>query len=133
MARQHDVAEFLQAQRWKPFEWGVSDCCLFVADWVSQVSGHDPARELRGAYADPMGARNSLYLGGGYKTILRRSGWDETTDPVSGDIAVITAEGRRQMAIHCNGWFWRARKAGLAYQREVETLLVLKCPLQSQL
>lgn len=33
-----------------PFEWGARDCCLWAADVVQAVTGHDPAVDLRGAY-----------------------------------------------------------------------------------
>lgn len=40
----------IQAAR-APFAWGKSDCGLFLADWVLAATGHDPARDLRAAYA----------------------------------------------------------------------------------
>jgi len=45
---------FQELHRWKtlPFEWGVCDCCLVVADWVWRVKGQDPAAHIRGMYDD---------------------------------------------------------------------------------
>ncbi|NOU50274.1 hypothetical protein HG263_06925 [Pseudoalteromonas sp. JBTF-M23] len=40
---------YLQSCEHTPFELGVFDCCLFVADWVKYVHGFDPAPE-RGTY-----------------------------------------------------------------------------------
>lgn len=128
MARQHDVKAFLQNQRWKRFEWGASDCCLFVADWVREVTGDDPAKDFRGSYSNASGARNALYSGGGYLSILRRSGWKETGRAYPGDIAVLNVSGKRLMALWCEGWFWRAPLSGIAYRRDGEALLVLECP-----
>lgn len=36
-----------------PFVWGVSDCCLGLADWYNYLNGKDPAAHLRGQYFDP--------------------------------------------------------------------------------
>ena len=43
-----------------PFEWGVADCCLFVADAVQAMTGDDPASAYRGTYSNETGARLAL-------------------------------------------------------------------------
>ena len=46
------------------FEWGVSDCCLFVSDYVLEATGHDPASSHRGTYSTEIGAKRSLLKNG---------------------------------------------------------------------
>ena len=41
----------LQARMAAPFEWGVRDCCLWAADAVQAITGHDPAADIRGTYS----------------------------------------------------------------------------------
>ena len=47
---------YAELTRWMglPFEWGRTDCCLLLADWVARARGldFDPADHLRGAYDD---------------------------------------------------------------------------------
>lgn len=50
----------LDAYAAKPFEWGVSDCCLFIADAVQAMTGVDPAKPYRGRYSSETGARLAL-------------------------------------------------------------------------
>lgn len=58
--------EALLRQRWaQPFEWGVNDCWLFVADAILAQTGVDPAAPLRSAYATAMGAGRIVHGIGG--------------------------------------------------------------------
>lgn len=45
------LARYLARAARTPFVWGESDCGLFLADWVFAATGHDPACDLRAAYA----------------------------------------------------------------------------------
>lgn len=38
------------------FEWGRSDCALFVASGVEEMTGKDPAASVRGKYKSEVGA-----------------------------------------------------------------------------
>ena len=53
------LRDFMAIEAGKPFAYGVSDCCLMVADWWQWVHGVDPAPELRGAYGT---RKECLYL-----------------------------------------------------------------------
>jgi hypothetical protein len=61
---------YLDGWRARPWEWGVSDCCTFVADRVLSTSGLDIMREYRGAYDDEAGALDMLAFGGGLPAML---------------------------------------------------------------
>lgn len=44
------LSAYLQAASFRPFEYGVQDCGLFVAGAVEAMTGVDVAAELRGRY-----------------------------------------------------------------------------------
>ena len=61
----HRAVETKQSQ---PFQWGVNDCALFVADIYLEVTGKDFAEGIRGTY-------DTEYYG--MRTIVELGGWDE--------------------------------------------------------
>jgi hypothetical protein len=60
MSRREDwperLHEFLEAARSRPFQWGETDCCLFVCDAVLAITDVDLAQDFRGCYSDEAGA-----------------------------------------------------------------------------
>jgi len=68
--RRDDWPERLQqeveAAKTRPFSWGVFDCCLFAADCVQAMTGHDYAEDFRGRYLSRFGAMRCLkHIGAG--------------------------------------------------------------------
>lgn len=61
----HALADFIEERRATPFEWGRQDCCIFVADWVTRLTGKDPAAEWRGQYKTEHGAALIINRNGG--------------------------------------------------------------------
>lgn len=67
----------------RDLEYGQLDCCLFSANVVLAMTGHDPAHDLRGQYDSERAAYNLMKeLFGGYieKTVAalaQRSGFGE--------------------------------------------------------
>jgi hypothetical protein len=59
------LAALFAARQGQPFAWGAHDCCLFAADAVLAVTGHDPAADLRGTYATAAEAARVLGQFGG--------------------------------------------------------------------
>jgi hypothetical protein len=59
------LAALFAARAAMPFTWGQFDCCLFAADAVLAVTGHDPAQDLRGTYATAAEAAAVLRQAGG--------------------------------------------------------------------
>ena len=45
------LAELVEQRRDTPFAWGSHDCCLWAADAVQTITGHDTAAAWRGRYA----------------------------------------------------------------------------------
>ena len=66
LVRFHDwperLAAFLESRRRAPFEWGVNDCGIFVADGVLAMTGLDIAAEVRSC--PHSGFRNLRHMAG---------------------------------------------------------------------
>lgn len=108
---------FVAAQRARAFEWGVSDCCLFAADWVQACAGHDPADGIRGTYADRHGAFVTVRRLGGLSKIGARSGWARTDAPNLGAIGIL-GDGPRVLGVCLgDGWIFRGAESGVTYLR----------------
>lgn len=95
VARRRRLNEFLDEQLTQVWEWGRVDCCLMCADWVAIETGHDPAAEFRGAYADAEQAHDLIRLRGGFMPLLGwlmdRAGFEVTQAPAVGDVGIVTA------------------------------------------
>lgn len=62
------LTEFLKDYQHRPFETGVNDCALFVADWAKVLTGHDFAEHFRGLYQSDFGSTR-LIKKRGYKDL----------------------------------------------------------------
>jgi hypothetical protein len=78
--------------RW---QWGFTDCTLFAADWVVEVTGKDPGADLRGTYFDADGAAAILRAAGGAERLvggkLSALGFQRVQTPRDGDIGMVLA------------------------------------------
>lgn len=61
----------LERARKTEFHWGEHDCCLFAADVVQAMTGHDPAAGFRGKYSDEAGAAALIAAHGSLKGLVR--------------------------------------------------------------
>ena len=69
------LAALMASRRTTPFAWGGQDCCLFAADAVLAVTGHDPAADLRGTYTTATDALRVLNKAGGVAGVaIKRAG-----------------------------------------------------------
>lgn len=59
------LASLMAQRRAAAFAWGSNDCCLFAADALRAITGHDPAADLRGAYCTALQAARVLRTVGG--------------------------------------------------------------------
>ena len=100
------LSEFLRKQSGRPFEWGSSDCSLFLADWWRHVHGADPAAHLRGTYSTPEGKdavlRQHRNLQRLVTAVAAQAGAPRTRAPNTGDFGLIAVAGRPYGAI-CTG------------------------------
>ena len=87
-----------ELHRWmaQPFQWGQTDCCLVLADWVERVAGVDVAADLRQTYDDAGSCqRVTGFLRDPLAVTTRLmedvGSFARTEAPVAGDVAVLRA------------------------------------------
>lgn len=80
------------------FRWGGvggDDCTTFAASWCRELTGCDPAEDLRGTYQDQEAAHEIIHRNGGLVSFvggrLQALGWRRVQSAADGDIAVIRA------------------------------------------
>ncbi len=96
----------------RPWQWGVSDCALVLADWLIANGYDDPALDLRGAYTDEASCLALLAERGGLLAVVTAcaavAGLEEIAEPEVGCVAVIGAPNnpeRQRCAIRlAGGW-----------------------------
>ena len=98
------MTDFLLDQSERPFQWGVCDCCLFVADWIAWRDKIDPAAHLRGTYSTEREMRRLLQAAGGIVAVVedcagRAQLVERKSAPDVGDVGLV------QVAIR----IWRGR------------------------
>lgn len=100
-------AALVDSARARPFEWGTHDCCLWAASAVLALTGNDPGRQWRGAYATARGALDLLEAVGG----LEGAG-ELTGTPIAvalaavGDIGLVTWDDGTESLAVCAGHSW---------------------------
>lgn len=107
------LAALFAAREAQPFEWGRFDCCLFAADAVLAVTGHDPAADLRGTYATAAEASRVLASFGGVAGVaIARAG---RVVPVAlaqpGDVGLSHHDAERPALAVWGGSAWHAAGA----------------------
>lgn len=70
MSRIESLTTFIESHKDKPFSWGETDCCMFAADWVKELTGRDYAASFRGKYSDEAGAKRELVKAGGLVPLI---------------------------------------------------------------
>lgn len=90
--------------------WGEFDCCLFMADWVLEATGVDPAGAFRGGYDGVRQGMRLLRAHGGLWTLTWRlaeaAGLRLRLEQAqAGDVGVVLAGQRQAGAIRTGkGW-----------------------------
>lgn len=105
----------IESRRSLAFAWGSNDCCLWVADAVLAMTGHDPAVDLRGTYCTARGATSALRRVGGLEGAGARCGAPiAALCAATGDIGLVHDSARGVLAV-CAGEVWLViSRAGLA-------------------
>lgn len=103
---QSRLAELIAARRAAPFAWGKNDCCTFACDCVRAMTGHDPARGLRG-HRTAKDAAAALRDNGGLRALAnaRLGAAIAPAEAQVGDIGLATVEGRPALVV-CGGSAW---------------------------
>lgn len=91
------LSRFLNAAKARPFAWGEFDCLLWLADWIAERTGNDPAAGLRGTYATLLGAARIVRGAGSMARLvdsrLKPFGAQRASVPQRGAIAVVEVSG----------------------------------------
>lgn len=105
---------FLIEAEKRPFQWGVSDCCLIAADAIEAMTGVDIAEDFRGKYTTELGAFKLIREITGGTTVADAAAYcAQTHDLVEwpsplyarrGDLVVIEDDGNLIAGfVHLNG------------------------------
>lgn len=109
------LSGFLRRAAGRPFVWGRHDCLMWLADWIAELRGVDPAAAWRGAYDSPLGAARIVRDAGGMVAHVERVvaplGIRRTDAPCRGDIGIVESAGRLEGAIVTNA-FGRVAQLG---------------------
>lgn len=109
------LAEYLKENAGTPFDWGVYDCCLFVADCCVVVCGVDPAEKYRGRYKTELGAKRLIKKNHGtledaFDSCFKRR---EPTHVQRGDICTFMNEEGKAAAVYFAGDWWSTTENGV--------------------
>lgn len=112
------LALLVQQRLRQPFAWGVADCCLWAADAVQAITGHDFAAGVRGSYDTALGAARAL-AGRSPAELARDALGQPLAHPTlaqRGDVVCHEREGQQTLGI-CVGEQWCAPgDGGLVFQ-----------------
>jgi hypothetical protein len=101
------LTEVIKRYKDTPFEWGETDCCMFVADCAIATRGIDIAERHRGRYSTEIGAARAQVKYGTIEQTLD-SYFPVTTDNLKqrGDICThILEDGSLSVAVWFSGWY----------------------------
>lgn len=108
---------FFEQHALKPWQPGVVDCCLALADWAMECGYSDPAAHLRGTYDSDEGFQQIIEAAGSVSALVSscaaRVGLQPCREPARCSIGVIgspTNIHRQFGAIH-DGERWQVRFA----------------------
>jgi len=95
--------EFIKGRYGVPFSWGSQDCCVFAADGVLAITGHDFAQPYRG-YSTADEAAELLVEVGGCESLASRCLGDPVrwTMAGRGDVVLHQVDGRESLGL-CAG------------------------------
>lgn len=66
---QQNLANLIKQKKTEPFEWGVNDCFLFVADAIKSINGLDVAYNIRGTYGNEFSGMRLMLEGVGIEAL----------------------------------------------------------------
>lgn len=108
------LSAFLSANQCMPWQPGVVDCSIVLADWLIWLGCEDPASHLRGVYDSEEGFRQIIAEAGGLVPVVQRCVRDICNivpAPVAGDIGVLGSAKNinRQFGAMYDGTRWLLR------------------------
>lgn len=104
----------LLSYKTRSFEWGESDCCLFVADCIKAQVDVDPAAAYRGKYKTEIGAKKALVKYGSLEELLDSLfGRVDFKLAKRGDAVMFQSELGTTMGILWNGNIYSMGESGI--------------------
>lgn len=110
---------YIRDAAFQAWRWGEMDCCFWAGNWIRDATGLDPLEQYRGQYRSAREAATLIRDRGGLIPMvsveMERVGLLVTTEPDSGDIAVVSAPTGHPEAISGHsvvirsGPWWLAR------------------------
>lgn len=117
------IIEFLDRYKSRPFQWGVDDCSLFIADWWRENHGVDPASELRGTYSSEEQKSEIVADAGGLLKLVTGIadgvGAKRASTPETGCFALIEPG---VCAIYAQGYWVVRSDEGLTFSQNARVL-----------
>lgn len=111
---QQQLLTTIEAAMKRPFCWGKTDCCLFVADCCFAISGKDPAEKYRGQYDSELGAKKALLKFGSIESALSSL---FTEIPVGmaqrGDVVLFDGDNGKTVGVLWAGKIWSTGENGV--------------------
>jgi hypothetical protein len=91
-----NLGEHLDRAAREPWQWGISDCSTFPADWILSLSGVDPMNAWRGGYATESEACEIITKAGGLAELFAHGidpVWPRAEGAGEGAVGVISLRG----------------------------------------
>ncbi len=119
------LAEYIEATKQQPFEWGVSDCVLFVCDWCEIVTGVNPAAGAHGKYNSELSAYKYLKAEYGNDPAAYIDKHLQRVEPAfaqKGDICLCDLDGKETFGIvGARGFvFFKSIETGWVARKDVK-------------
>ncbi len=116
------INQYLRSNKDREFKWGDFDCCLMAAD-IAILAGHeDPAKDVRGKYTTPSGAKKVLlkHFNGEIENAFNHLPVIEPSFAQRGDLVLFETSNGKVMAVKwINGHYCIAPEGGLGIMVEV--------------
>lgn len=128
----------LRKWRQTPFQWGLTDCMLSIADYVFEATGDDWGKRFRGTYKTERGAFRHILKAGGEFKLIDASGLASVEVPERGDI-VLAGANEFVVAGICTGDGVAMRLLAGVIEMNLDFIIVAHawkvplCPLSSEL
>ncbi|GAA0493780.1 DUF6950 family protein [Pigmentiphaga daeguensis] len=105
---------FIKGRYGVPFSWGSQDCCVFAADGVLAITGHDFAQAYRG-YSTAEEAAELLVDVGGCQALATRCLGEPIRWSLArrGDVVLHVVDGRESLGLCAGGVFVAPGPEGL--------------------
>lgn len=109
----------------KEFEWGVADCCMFVADAVKAMADIDMAADVRGKYKTELGSKRVLARLGGLDGHLDKFLTRTDLNHVQrGDVVMVQTDNGPTLGMYWSGGnIWMQAAGGVQLFMDIRNLV----------